>query len=338
MTAAAPVRAAKPHRAWAAPLAAAFGLAVRARNAAFDRRWMRAAASAAPVVSVGNLAVGGRGKTPAVIAIGRELRRRGVMFDVVTRGYRRRANRLAIALSGEEPLDCTGDEPLLIARQLGAPVIVHADRLRAAREGEARFGSHLHLLDDGFQRRQLRRAFDLVIVAPGDLRGRLLPAGRLREPPASLARADAVLWLTENGDHADPATLAAFTRAPVFLARKIAVAASGPVPNRPFAFCALAEPASFWATLAGLGVAPSARAVFRDHHRYRSRDVERLLAAARAVGAGGFITTEKDAVNLEPLARERLAPLQVIAIELRIDGLEGLVDLMLERAGWRSQA
>ncbi|HZT72860.1 MAG TPA: tetraacyldisaccharide 4'-kinase [Terriglobales bacterium] len=320
----------------AAPLAAAFGGAVRARNAAFERGWLRSYAASAPVISVGNLAVGGRGKTPTVIAIGGELRRRGIVFDVLTRGYRRRGRTLAVVRGGES-VDEAGDEPLLIARALGVPVLVHADRRRAARLGEERCGARLHLLDDGFQRRQLRRDFDLVIVTARDLRDRMLPAGRLREPPASLARADAVLWLAAPGEAAAPAELAACTAAPVFAARKVALQAQVES-RRPLAFCGLAEPDSFWATLAALRIAPAARVAFRDHHRYTRADAERLAAQARAHGADGFVTTEKDGVKLAPELRRLLAPLAEIRIALEIEGLERLVDLMLEQAGRRREA
>lgn len=322
------------------PLGAAFGLAVSCRNQAFERGWLAAASLAAPVASIGNLAVGGRGKTPAVIAIGRALQRRGLAFDVLTRGYRRRHNGLAVALTGAEPLASTGDEPLLIARALRAPVLIDGHRVRAGREGERRFHSRLHLLDDGFQHRQLRRAFDLVIVNAADLDGRLLPAGRLREPPRALARAHAVVYLAadsaEDGEMAGR-TIARYTTAPVFRAWKAALPIAPPAagaarPLRPLAFCALAQPQSFWQSLEALGLTPCARLAFRDHHRYRPADLRRLEAAAQAAHADGFITTEKDAVNLEPCPH-RLAPLLVVRMELCIDRLEALVDLLLERAG-----
>ena len=304
-----------------------FGSLVRARERAYRRGWLGVARLPAPVISIGNLAVGGRGKTPTVIALGAALRQRGLRVDVLTRGYGRAARRLEVAQTGDEDVARVGDEPRLIAQRLQAPVLVHPDRFRAGLEGERRFSTQVHLLDDGFQHRQLARAFDVVLVAPQDLDDRLLPAGRLREPPAALARASALLWLAPDSDLASAQRrLAAFSPAPVFLARKQAL----PLPlAKPFAFCGLAQPESFWATLAELGVAPAGQRAFRDHHRYRTADLRWLQAAARAAGADGFVTTAKDAANLPP----GLDGVQVVEIEMEIPELARLTQLAVEACG-----
>ncbi|HUX68436.1 MAG TPA: tetraacyldisaccharide 4'-kinase [Terriglobales bacterium] len=304
-----------------------FGSLVRARDRAYQQGWLGVARLPAPVISVGNLAVGGRGKTPTVIALGAALRQRGLRLDVLTRGYGRAARRLEVAQTGAEEVARVGDEPRLIAQRLQVPVLVHPDRFRAGLEGERRFHSQLHLLDDGFQHRQLARAFDLVLLAPQDLDDRLLPAGRLREPPTALARASALLWLSPDSDLAGAQRrLAAFSSAPVFLARKRPV----PLPlGRPFAFCGLAQPESFWASLAELGVAPAGRRAFGDHHRYRHSDLRALQAAARAAGADGFVTTAKDAANL-PAGLENL---HVLEIEMEIPELPRLLQRALEACG-----
>ncbi|MGH9535107.1 MAG: tetraacyldisaccharide 4'-kinase [Terriglobales bacterium] len=320
-----------------AGLAALFGGLSAARNRAFDHGWLRIERLAAPVISVGNLSVGGTGKTPAVVALGRELARRGIRYDVLTRGYRRAGGGAlrVLAPNGAEADAAAGDEPRLIAQQLGVPVLVSADRVASGREGERRFASQLHLLDDGFQRRQLARCFDLVLVTPQDLQDRLLPAGRLRESPRALARASAVLWVAPEGGEAAQAQarqqLARWTPAPVYFGykqpRKPALAPATPV----FAFCALGQPDSFWQTLEELQLRIVGRRSFRDHHRYRRAELARLARDARAAAAQALATTAKDAWNLP--VDHNLERLEIIHLDLHIAGLPRLADAMLAAAG-----
>ncbi|HXR96559.1 MAG TPA: tetraacyldisaccharide 4'-kinase [Terriglobales bacterium] len=299
-----------------------FGQLVKARERGYASGRLGVARLGAPVISVGNLNVGGSGKTPTVIALGQALQQRGLSFDVLTRGYGRRRRGLAIAQTGEEDVAEVGDEPKLMALALRAPVMIHADRFRAGMESEHRFHPRLHLLDDGFQHRQLGRNFDLVLVTPGDLEDRLLPAGRLREPLSALARASAVLWMGE-GDL--PETARRFVTAPVFSGRKRALPVSCTA-HRPFAFCGLGRPESFWRTLEESGITPSGRLAFRDHHRYRARDIARLRKLAAAASADGFITTAKDMVNLAGAGLE--AP-TVVSITMEVPAMEQLLDLIL---------
>lgn len=315
-----------------------FGALVAARERGYASGRLGVARLPRPVLSVGNLRVGGSGKTPAVIALGLAFARAGVRCDVLTRGYRRAHNGMAVALNGNEAVEEVGDEPRLIAQRLGVPVMVHPDRFRSGMEAERRFSTQLHLLDDGFQHRQLARAFDLVLVAPEDLTDRLLPAGRLREPPAALARADAVAWVDdwdepESALQAARKRLASWTTAPVFLARKrpVPATATDTTPQSPLAFCGLARPDSFWRTLRQLGIAPAGKIAFRDHYHYTVGDLRRLRARARAAGADGFCTTAKDAMNL-PLLKA-LYPLRIVEIEMEFADLEGLVRKALSRCG-----
>jgi len=174
------------------PLSAAYGAVVGARNAFYDRGWLKSHRLQGPVISVGNLSAGGTGKTPFVILLGELLKARGIKFDVLSRGYGRRSKGVRLVDPAGLPQEF-GDEPLLIARRLQAPVIVGKDRYQAGLCAESKFGPRLHLLDDGFQHRALARDFDIVLVTPKDASDRLLPAGRLREPLKSLRRADAVV-------------------------------------------------------------------------------------------------------------------------------------------------
>src|SRR3954467_11157687 len=136
------------------PLSILFGIGVRTRNALYDRSLIRSQRLRGPVISIGNLSVGGSGKTPFVMLLGELLKARGVKFDVLSRGYGRKSRGVLLVDPGGLPQEF-GDEPLLIARKLQAPVIVGEDRFEAGRFAESRFGLQMHLLDDGFQHRGL---------------------------------------------------------------------------------------------------------------------------------------------------------------------------------------
>jgi tetraacyldisaccharide 4'-kinase len=303
------------------PLSLIFGAGVALRNALYDRRVLPTRSLARPVVSVGNISVGGSGKTPFVIALGELLKQRGIAFDVLSRGYGRNSPETAVV----DPLGSPrqfGDEPLLIARKLQVPVIVGADRYQAGLVAEREFNSRLHLLDDGFQHRRLHRDFDIVLLPEQDLTDRLLPAGRLREPLSSLRRADAIV-LFEPG----PAQMPSRPPAQIFNARRAVTL--DPAVGKPVAFCALARPQQFFAALTALGQDLAAQLTFRDHHPYTQSDINRLLRLREAAGADSFITTEKDLVNLGPLAVQ-LQPLRVARLRLELEDPEHLLNVILE--------
>ena len=275
------------------PLSAIYGAAVRGRNRLYDRSLLKARRLSGPVISVGNISVGGSGKTPFVILLGGLLKERGISFDVLSRGYGRKTRGvLAVDPSGS-PRDF-GDEPILIAKRLGCPVIVGESRYQAGLFAEGRFGPQLHILDDGFQHRSLARDFDIVLVSADDARGQLLPAGRLREPLSSLCRANAVVVPAEGDSSAFE-----LGQQPIWRTRR-SVAVSG-VPPRPVAFCGIARPQQFINQLRDAGIAPVATKFYRDHHAYSEEDARELAALREQNQGGGFITTEKDAINLGPL-------------------------------------
>src|SRR6266478_2467755 len=170
------------------PLSSLFGLGVRARNALYDRGIARARELRGPVVSIGNLSVGGSGKTPFVLLLGELLKQRGIIFDILSRGYGRKTRGVALVDPAGSSRDF-GDEPVLLARRLAVPVVVGEERYPAGVFAEKELGPRLHLLDDGFQHRSLARDFDIVLVTAQDANDRLLPAGRLREPCTSIQRA-----------------------------------------------------------------------------------------------------------------------------------------------------
>jgi tetraacyldisaccharide 4'-kinase len=304
------------------PLSALYGGVTRLRNDLFNRGVLHSRRLDQPVISVGNLSTGGSGKTPFVIALGELLKERGIHFDVLSRGYRRKTHGVLVVDPQGSASDF-GDEPLLIARKLGVPVIVGESRYHAGQMAQAKFRTELHVLDDGFQHRSLARDFDIVLITPGDFEDRLLPSGRLREPPSSLQRADAIVLPPDL--IVEHPTL----REKLIWRTNRDVVLSNASPN-PVVFCGLARPQQFFAQVRSAGVNPVAELTFRDHHAYNKSDVERLLAAQRKLGATGFLTTEKDAINLGPLQAD-LKPLVVAGLKLTLDGPTELVDTILAR-------
>src|SRR5262249_5209065 len=150
------------------PLSMLFAAGVAFRNSLYDQGAFKARRLTRPVISIGNISVGGSGKTPFVLALGELLKQRGIEFDVLTRGYRRRSAEIAVVNPGGSAQEF-GDEPLLIARKLNVPVVVGADRYQAGLLAEKQFSTRLHLLDDGFQHRRLHRDFAVVLLPRQDL-------------------------------------------------------------------------------------------------------------------------------------------------------------------------
>jgi tetraacyldisaccharide 4'-kinase len=304
------------------PFSSIYGVAVRARNALYDRRRLRPRRLDGPVVSVGNLSAGGSGKTPFVLLLGELLKSRGVKFDVLSRGYGRKSRGVLLVDPGGLPQQF-GDEPLLIARRLQVPVIVGEDRYEAGRFAESRLGAQLHLLDDGFQHRGLARDFDIVLVTPQDASDRLLPAGRLREPLSTLRRADAVVLASGASEDAFSLQGKSVWRV------KRGIIAEG-IPARPVVFCGIARPQNFLLQLRAANVEPAAQAFYRDHHAYNEKDVRELLELRQRSKAGGFVTTEKDAVNLGPYL-SALAPLAVVPVRMELVDAANGIDTMLRK-------
>jgi tetraacyldisaccharide 4'-kinase len=298
---------------------------VQAKNGLYARGVLKARQLAGPVVSVGNISVGGSGKTPFVILLGGLLQERGIPFDVLSRGYGRKTQGVLAVDPNGSPRDF-GDEPILMAKRLGCPVIVGEDRYRAGVFAEAKFGPQLHILDDGFQHRSLARDFDIVLVTPEDARDQLLPAGRLREPCSSLERADAVVLAAE----ADYSALKLDKKHMWRRRRSISVDA----PARPVVFCGIARPQNFIEQLQGAGIRPVATRFYRDHHSYTEDDVRELAVLRATHHAGGFITTEKDAINLGPLLPS-LEPAAVAQVVMNLlepaDALDTILRVIQER-------
>ena len=256
-----------------------------------------------PVISVGNIAVGGRGKTPFAAAVARALLHLGERPAVLSRGYGRAEPVDGVVVVRDvgglrADVARAGDEPFMLARQLDGAIVMSApDRYASGRLAEHHLGATVHVLDDGFQHFVLDRDADIVLVSASDLEASTLPSGRLREPPDVLVAADAIVCVDEE---VEIPTL----DVPVFHARRSlgavvfetdghAVDAAIPV----LAFAGIAEPRRFFAGAASRYEVRRTRA-FRDHHPYSAAEVAALTGEAKACGAAALITTEKDYVRL----------------------------------------
>jgi tetraacyldisaccharide 4'-kinase len=318
------------------PLTGLYAAATALRNRMYDHGVLSSRRLERPVVSVGNLSVGGSGKTPFVIALGELLKARGIPFDVLSRGYGRKTRGVLVVDKDGAAADF-GDEPLLIARRLGVPVIVGESRYAAGLVAEKKFQQQLHILDDGFQHRHLSRDFDIVLMTERDFEDELLPSGRLREPLSSLHRADAIVLLDHPSSRRDGASRVfptALQQKPVWRIKRELVLPN--LPSAPIVFCGIARPEQFFAQVRAAGITPAAEIDFRDHHAYTRGDVDRLLASRAKLGAGGggFLTTEKDAVNLGSLQAD-LKPLAVGVLTVTIDNSDAVVDAILARISER---
>jgi tetraacyldisaccharide 4'-kinase len=308
------------------PLSGIYGGVVRARNALYDRGLLRPRRLQGPVACVGNLSAGGSGKTPFVILLGELLKARGINFDVLSRGYGRRSRGVRLVDPAGLPREF-GDEPLLIARKLQVPVVVGEDRYDAGRFAESKFGTQLHLLDDGFQHRALARDFDIVLITPQDANDRLLPSGRLREPLHSLRRADAIVLA--SGASAESFSIDGKL---IWRLRRGIVPVN--VPPRPLVFCGIARPENFVLQLRAANIEPVAEAFYRDHHAYSEKDIRDLRELKQRSEAGGFVTTEKDAVNLGGYL-SALAPLAVVPVKMELSDAANALDTMLHKIAER---
>lgn len=307
-----------------------YGWVVGRRNRQFDRGDRPIVEAGVPVISVGNLTVGGTGKTPLVEWISRQLRSRGVRVTILSRGYR----------AGD---DGRNDEALELELALpDVPHLQNPDRAAAAEVAVQELAAQLLLLDDGYQHRRLARDFDVVLLDASEPFGfdRLLPAGTLREPVAGLRRAQAVI-LSRADMLAEPERAAVRRRvaslAPEALWGEVQHrpatlmdATGGQTPlsqlggQRVVAFCGIGNPAGFRHTLATLPCEVVDVREFPDHHAYSRDDVDSLAEWAASAGARRILCTRKDLVKLRT---GRLGAVPLAAVSIEIDWLAGQAEM-----------
>ncbi|MEW6321712.1 MAG: tetraacyldisaccharide 4'-kinase [Acidobacteriota bacterium] len=324
-----------------------YAQAARIARRRFERRPDLRRALGAPVVSVGNLSVGGTGKTPVAAALAAWLAARGERPAILSRGYGRARRRDGVVVVSDgtrvtASVEEAGDEPVLLARLVpGAAVLVCDDRVLAGRLAEARLGCTVHVLDDGFQQVGLHKDLDVLVTSVGEIPGgRVLPLGRLREPADAAARADVVVVMGADaaGARAEAWTLGVSQS---LGARRVlgAPRPAGRVPDGPVvAFAGIGQPQQFFDGLRDAGWTVARTLAFPDHHPYGPRDAARIAAAVADAGATGALTTEKDAVRLEALGSFP-CPLAAVPLSLAFDGWDALADAVaaaIDRARQRT--
>ena len=325
------------NRSWLAPLVPLYSAGIALRELRLRRGWESARRLRWPVVSVGNLSTGGVGKTPFVIALARLLSAKGFDVDVLSRGYGRHSHLPARVRPGGTAEDF-GDEPLLIALEAGVPVYVAPQRYNAGLMAEAHhseeYARGLHLLDDGFQHRQLARDVDILLLNRADWEDSLLPAGNLREPRHAIHRA-AIVAIPATDQELENELKAWGWQGPVWrFHRQIeAPRIDGPVA----AFCGIARSEQFFAGLRAAGLSVATRVAFPDHHRYTLRDVQHLLFSARGAGAKALITTQKDQTRLGRLAASipRDLPLKYARLRIEIEEEASALEWLTTRLSQR---
>jgi tetraacyldisaccharide 4'-kinase len=317
------------------PLSLVYGQLMRLRVALYERGVLKQKRLSRPVISVGNLTVGGTGKTPMVIWLAERLLAQGLRVGILSRGYKGSGG--------------TSDEIELMKLRLNNRVAfgVGPDRFEQGRRIEA--SADVFLLDDGFQHRQLGRDVDILLIDAARSLGKemMLPTGRLREPLSAMSRADFLLFTrTETV----PGTIEAIKKLqqyPVFsaatqllgfrrLGERIQFVPAGEIGAGPlYAFCGIGNPRAFFLDLQNWGIAVAGKCEFGDHHRYDERDVRELVAAARRMGARALVTTEKDEQNLSGKKFEDL-PVYVAVIDLAIDKEEVFLQAIREKLDARN--
>ena len=279
-----------------------------------------------PVICVGNLVVGGAGKTPVALAIGRRLQARGVAVHFLSRGYGGRNRGPVMVDPASDGTDAVGDEPLLLASV--APTWVARDRAAGA-DAAVAAGAGAIVMDDGFQNPGLAKDLSVLVVDPaiGIGNGRVMPAGPLREPVADgLARADAIV---ELGDHGDADTGWYPTDLPILSARtEVTNDVADLAGQAVLGFAGIARPEKFFQTLETIGCRVVATRSFPDHHPYSPDDVMRLVDAAAEVGAIP-VTTAKDAVRWPADARAMVRTVEIKAVFAMPDELDRLLSPVL---------
>ena len=301
------------------PFSLIYGLAIALRNKRFDLGLAASVRLPGKVISIGNVSVGGTGKTPMVIGLARILQDRGHRPAVLSRGYGGTSKHPVNIVSTETQLlmnhQEVGDEPVLIAKSLpGIPVLTGPRRILTGTRALNELGADVLILDDGFQHRQIFRDIDIVLLNAANPcgNGHVLPSGPLREPFSALKRADCLIATgsLEEAAAPRPISLPDGVHAPLFRCYyKPENLLEGPMEKahppefikgkKILAFSGIANPATFEKTLAALGGEISGFIPFPDHHRYTEADLGMINEKARQCGAELIVTTEKDKIKLD---------------------------------------
>jgi len=319
-----------------AVLARIYAAVILVRNFLYSSRWLKVHRSPAKVISVGNITTGGTGKTPLVIWLYRQLRRRNISCAILTRGYKVEKGKFS-------------DEPVILAKNCpDARVIINPDRIAGATKAVEEFKSEALIMDDGFQHRRLARDIDIVTIdatCPFGY-GRMLPAGLLREPMRSLKRADAAV--ITRCDQVSDEQLDQIEKRLLKANSKLAIARSLHAPIKAkslngteisleelttkniFTFCGIGNPRAFFETVRKTGSFITGSIVYNDHHHYSQADIDDIYEQAKYLKADVVLSTQKDwnKIALSAGAKKDML-FAYLAVELEfISGAEGIIKLI----------
>ncbi|MCS6805364.1 MAG: tetraacyldisaccharide 4'-kinase [Acidobacteriota bacterium] len=333
-------------------LARLYSAAVQIRLSLYYARYIPSRRLNSFTISIGNLSVGGTGKTPLVELLARYLHEQGYVVSILTRGHgRRRARTRQVVSNGKtiaSDVTLTGDEPLMLARHLpGVIVIADPDRYNAGLWAEATFATDVHILDDGFQYLRLQRDVNILLIDALDplTTAQPLPLGRLREPLSEMARADIII-VTNADQHFDQTELEIQIRSlagdkPLFYAYRDLVGLLAPQTGQTYkmqrltgapiaVICGIGNPHQFVSNLAHFAPSIVYQRHFPDHHWFTRKELQHMFAEATDRGAQFIITTEKDWLRIENLPLPCTPPLLVALSELRITEQARLFSLILQ--------
>jgi tetraacyldisaccharide 4'-kinase len=314
--------------------------AYRIASTSYHRRWDKRGGwrASVPVISVGNLTVGGNGKTPFVIALVKLLQEQYPKLHeqnriaILSRGYGRKSKELAV-VETDSIWQESGDEPLLIKRNCPSTVVIsHAKRVESTQYAIEKFGSKLIILDDGFQHRPLARDIDLVLLDAKEPLGNshLLPAGTLREPAASLSRATAFISIGQGGT-VEP--LAVRFGKPLFHAKAVSLPEKwkNSIPLPTFLLTGIARPERVIKLIENEGIKIVGHRSFRDHHEFTPQELLSVEREALKKGAKSLIVTSKDFIRIQP--RSGILKILEIPHSLAVEDTQRLISFISDRLG-----
>jgi tetraacyldisaccharide 4'-kinase len=331
-----------------------YSLVIRLRNFLYDRGWLKAQRVNATVISVGNITVGGTGKTPLVVWMYKFLQRKEIQCAILTRGYK---THTAEQGTKDEGRETKIDEPAILAESCPeAKVIINPDRVAGANEAITKFGAKVLVMDDGFQHRRLHRDLDIVTIDATCPFGydRMLPAGLLREPITALKRADAVV--TTRCDQIREAELGRVeeklreVKGDMIIARSIHKPVCAKLGDgkeisieqlkgkKVFAFCGIGNPQAFLGTIKSIGTEVAGSKIYDDHHHYTPDDLSEIYEQAGTVKAELILTTQKDWTRITGDFRFQISdfrkpiPFAYLAIELKLISGEDEIIRLIEEA------
>jgi tetraacyldisaccharide 4'-kinase len=328
------------------PLSLPYGLLALLRAGAYRKGILRQRRLPGVVISIGNLTVGGTGKTPMVLWVAERLLAEGKTVGILTRGYRGKtvgASAKTSQTTAHPRVISTSDEVQLLQSRLGERVLlgVGADRYKSGL-ALAGGGVNWFILDDGFQHLPLARNVDIVLIDASKPfgGGHLLPAGRLREPRTALDRADLIVITRSNHVPAIESVVRRYSAAPIFYARTELASIYSPAHPQLtasearsktfFAFCGIGNPAAFIADLRGWGFQIAGHRFFSDHHRFSKSDIAEIEKQARKLGATDLICTEKDKFNLKEAPPSM--DLWICSISLHVDKADDFWQALMKKA------